>query len=103
MFDSGRWNSAPDKMKQTQHFKILNLLRQNEWTCTNFMYASFIADPRKRLEELRKEGYEMEWRWCQNPTHNHDGHSKEWRLIKSPKPQKSMTSEEILQISLGAK
>lgn len=71
----------------TQHQKIMELLEHNQWVCTNSFYAQFIADPRKRLEELRKQGIKMEWRWCQNEEHNHKGHSKEWRLIEESKKQ----------------
>ncbi len=63
----------------TQHAKILNLLDKGDWVCTSKMYAEFIADPRTRIAELKKKGYNLEWRWCKS--HNyHDGGSKEWRL-----------------------
>ncbi len=68
-------------MFDTQKQKILEMLRNNEWVCTSLMYASFIADPRKRLSDLKKK-YTLEWRWCENPTHNHRGNMKEWRLIR---------------------
>ena len=63
----------------TQHEKILNILSDGAWHCTNEMYASFIADPRTRLCELAKSGMELEWRWCE--THPHKK-SKEWHLIQ---------------------
>lgn len=66
----------------SQQSKIMELLKANEWTCTNEFYSRYIADPRKRLEELRKQGVKMEWRWCENENHNHNGHSKEWKLIE---------------------
>jgi queuine/archaeosine tRNA-ribosyltransferase len=69
-------------MKTSQQTKILNLLDDNQWHCTSQFYSMFIADPRKRLHELREQGKQLEWRWCK--THNfHSGQQKEWRLIPS--------------------
>lgn len=65
----------------SQKNKILLLLQDNSWHCTNEFYASFIADPRSRISELKRNGYILEWRWCQQ--HNH-AKSKEWRLIPEP-------------------
>src|SRR3990167_85222 len=62
----------------TKHQKILSLLADREWICTNSFYASYIADPRTRIVELKKKGYLLEWRWCQTHSHNK---SKEWRLV----------------------
>lgn len=72
----------------TQHEKILSLLSNGEWICTNSFYASYIADPRTRIVELKKKGYLLEWRWCQ--THEHRK-SKEWRLLAEPQ-EKPYTS-----------
>ena len=71
-------------MKDSQQKRIMNLLEQERWVCTNELYALWIADPRKRLCELRDKGVKMEWRWCEHPGHNHDGQSKEWRLLREP-------------------
>ena len=65
----------------TQHQKILSLLADRNWVCTNSFYASYIADPRTRIVELKKKGYLLEWRWCQSHPHNK---SKEWRLMAVP-------------------
>lgn len=66
----------------SQHQKILTLLDKGDWVCTSSMYALFIADPRKRLCELKEKGYQLESRRCQQ--HNyHDAGSKEWRLTDS--------------------
>lgn len=64
---------------------ILNLLREQEYVCTNEFYRRFIADPRTILSRLKKEGYEFYSRPCENPSHNHNGPSKEWKLISEPK------------------
>jgi len=67
----------------TQHDKLLKILEDRQWHCSSEFYASFIADPRSRISELKNLDYQLEWRWCQS--HNyHDGHSKEWRLISTP-------------------
>jgi hypothetical protein len=68
----------------TQQLKILQLLDKGMWTCTSLMYAMYIADPRTRLAELKKAGYNLESRWCQNPDHRHDGQMKEWKLQPQP-------------------
>jgi Helix-turn-helix domain len=65
----------------SQHQKILNLLENGDWVCTSLMYALFIADPRTRLVELKKLGYQLQPRWCENPAHRHEGKMKEWKLI----------------------
>ena len=67
----------------TQHEKILEILSDGNWKCTNLMYASYIADPRTRLCELAKQEVKLEWRWCQ--THPHKK-SKEWRLVQKVAP-----------------
>jgi hypothetical protein len=66
-------------MKTSQQTKILNLLDDGKWHCTSEFYAMYIADPRKRLHELREQKQPLEWRWCK--THDyHAGQQKEWRL-----------------------
>ena len=69
-------------MKTSQQVRILNLLDDNQFHCTSELYAMYIADPRKRLHELREQGKQLEWRWCK--THDyHTGQQKEWRLLPS--------------------
>lgn len=64
----------------SQHEKILNKLSDGNWHCSSELYALFIADPRTRICELKKLGYQLEDRRCQQ--HNfHEGGSKEWRLL----------------------
>jgi len=67
----------------SQHSKILELLDDEAWHCSSAMYAMFIADPRSRLAELKKKGYQLEWRWCKSHDY-HEGGSKEWRLLREP-------------------
>ena len=62
----------------TQHKKIFNILSDGKWHCTNEMYASYIADPRTRIAELKKKGYVFLWQWCKSHPHKK---SKEWQLI----------------------
>ena len=68
---------------ETQHHKILALLDNGQWHCTSEMYALYMADPRKRLCELKKKGYNLEKDKCH--LHNyHKGQSKMWRLVPNP-------------------
>ena len=63
----------------TQHAKILSILEDNQWHCSSEFYAQYIADPRKRLCELKEKGYTLISRWCED--HNyHTGHQKQWKL-----------------------
>ncbi len=64
----------------SQHTKILNLLKNGEWICSSRFYAEYIADPRSRIAELKKKGYQLEWRWCKSHDY-HTGQQKEWKLI----------------------
>ena len=78
---------------------ILNFLRENEWVCSSLLYASYIADPRTRLAELRKQGYVMEWRWCKTHTHFR---SKEWRMVSwRVLAPKNTTTEQTERKTIG--
>lgn len=88
----------------TQKEKILSILDDENWHCTNEFYASYMADPRKRLHELRQK-FTLEWRWCEQ--HDHKG-SKEWRLMSSPDHKTEaptqppeITIEEYLDLTFG--
>jgi len=60
---------------------ILDILKDDKWHCSSEFYAQYMADPRKRLHELKTKGYELENRTCE--LHNyHLGGSKMWRLIQ---------------------
>ena len=65
-------------MKSQQDI-ILDLLSKGDWICSSQFYAQFIADPRTRLCELRKKGFILESRRCEQHDF-HRGGSKEWRL-----------------------
>src|SRR3990167_4745808 len=69
---------------QTQ--KILELLNGGEWVCTSQMYALYMADPRRRLCDLRDKGYILEKRRCELHDY-HRGGSKMWRLVSAPSTQ----------------
>ena len=73
-------------MKKPQTQRILEALQDGSWHCTNEFYADFMADPRRRMVDLRGKGYELESRVCRTHT-NHDGGSKEWRLVEVKKPE----------------
>lgn len=67
-------------MKQSQAKRILSILQDGEWHCTSEFYALFIADPRRRVVDLKEKGYELENQKCSLHTF-HDGGSKMWRLL----------------------
>jgi len=78
---------------QTQ--KILELLNGGDWVCTSQMYALFMADPRRRLCDLRDKGYVLEKERCKLHSY-HKGGSKMWKLVSSPSfPLKLARSEEL--------
>ena len=78
---------------ESQKTKILNILEDKGWHCTNEFYASYMADPRKRLHELRQK-FTLEWRWCEQ--HDHKG-SKEWRLEPSQAQNSALLTHETPQ------
>lgn len=81
----------------TQFDKILALFDDQEWVCTSQMYALFIADPRRRICDLKDKGYVFaEPRICQSHDY-HDGGSKEWKLISEP-IKKEATTEVAPQV-----
>ena len=65
---------------ESQKQKILNLLTDSTWVCTSQMYALYMSDPRRRIVDLKKDGYILESRKCQSHDY-HRGGSKEWHLI----------------------
>lgn len=62
-----------------QQNKVLEWLK-NGWYCTSGM--NYMTDYRKRISELKRKGYELQSRPCQNLNHNHGGGNKEWRWIQ---------------------
>src|SRR3990167_6612712 len=67
----------------SQKQKILNTLIDSEWVCTSNLYALYIADVRKRLQELKEDGYIITSKKCELHDY-HRGGSKMWHLISSP-------------------
>ena len=67
----------------SQQQLILDLLKDGQWICSSQFYASFIADPRTRICELKKKGYLLENRKCEQHDY-HRGFSKEWKLLDIP-------------------
>lgn len=64
----------------SQHQIILNILSDKGWHCTSEMRSEYMADPPKRLQELRDvKGYKFESpQLCRR--HNHRGGVKAWKL-----------------------
>ena len=76
-----------------QKTTILNMLLEGNWVCTSRMYGAYIADPRKRLCELKKDGYELISRKCEQHDF-HKGYSKEWLLMGKDHKIAFLTAEE---------
>ena len=68
---------------KSQKQVILNLLIDREWVCTSDMYALYIADVRRRLVDLKQDGYILTSRKCEQHDY-HAGGSKEWHIISPP-------------------
>ena len=67
-------------MNQSQKNKILELLKNGDWICTSQMYALYMSDPRRRLIDLKNDGYVLESKKCE--LHDfHRGGSKMWKFI----------------------
>lgn len=81
----------------SQHKIILEKLNEGRWVCTNEFYASYIADPRTRICELKKRGYSLVSRPCKNPSHNHKGGSKEWYLNLATTQESARTAPKASQ------
>lgn len=64
----------------SQADKVLELLEASDWVCTSDMYRLYMADPRRRLCDLRDAGHQLKSRKCQQHLY-HKGGSKEWKLV----------------------
>lgn len=79
----------------TQTAKIKQLLSDGAFHCTTEMYSMFIADPRRRLCDLRDKGIELESRWCIKHPHK----MKEWRMLTAV-PVKRYAFDEITGVAI---
>lgn len=86
-------------MKKSQVQRILDVLDDGKWHCTSEFYKDFMADPRRRMVDIRERGHSPECRPCQS--HNyHDGGSKEWRLADKPlKTIQKVVIDEITRVA----
>ncbi len=83
-------------MNKSQVQRIEDALADGKWHCTSQFYADFMADPRARMIDLKKRGYDLEKRPCKS--HNyHDGPTKEWRIKTAP------TTRYPFKVYIGAK
>lgn len=64
----------------SQANKILNILKDEDWHCVNEFIDTYCVDYRRRIVDLKKQGYNLISRRCEK--HNHIGGSKEWMLLK---------------------
>lgn len=65
---------------ESQKTKILNMLLDNSRVCVTEMMAAYIPDYRRRLVDLRQDGYILEGRPCKQHDHR-SKNLKEWHLI----------------------
>ena len=63
----------------TQKEVIKEMLSDGSWLCGTVFMQKFIPEFRSRINEIRKEGFIIEARLCQQ--HNHRGNLQEWRLL----------------------
>lgn len=77
-------------MRTNQKTLIINILDDGNFHCSSEFYREYIADPRSRISSLKKDGHQLEWRWCKSHSY-HDGNQKEWRLIKFSLIQETLT------------
>lgn len=63
----------------TQIERIKEMLADNEWICGTRFMQEFIPEYRSRINEIRKQGFMVETRKCQQ--HNHKGNLQEWRRV----------------------
>lgn len=84
---------------ETQKQIILNMLLDKSFVCVTEMMAAFIPDYRRRLCDLKKDGYQLEGRPCQQ--HNHKSKIlKEWRIVEPPVTQNSAPTGELVEIPI---
>jgi len=84
----------------SQNAKVLALLKSKDWVCTSEIYGMFIADPRRRLCDLKDAGHDLEGKRC--TLHNyHKGPTKMWHLkIKIPRYRYEQTPTGMREIQL---
>lgn len=70
-------------MNKSQVQRIIDALEDGAWHCTSQFYADFMADPRRRMMDIKNRGYTLESRVCRSHAY-HNGQSKEWRMTKIP-------------------
>ena len=81
----------------SQKTKILNLLIDREWVCNTELMAAYIPDYRRRITDLKQDGYILSGRPCQQ--HDHKSKNlKEWHFISSPADRIVATSIKLPQI-----
>ncbi len=66
----------------TQKQDVLMMLWDREWLCVSEFMRAYIPRYSARLFELRRDGWTLEKRRCQQHPHDLD----EWRLAGTPSP-----------------
>src|SRR3990167_8097943 len=77
----------------TQKEVIKEKMANGEWICGTWFMENYVPEYRSRINEIRKEGFEIETRPCRQHSHNSKT-LQEWRLIgENPL---NLTQREIL-------
>ena len=84
---------------KSQVQRILDKLVDGQYHCTSEFYADYMADPRARMQDLKRKGYTLESRPCQKHSY-HDGPTKEWKLTYDPQ-KKTSTAKYIYKVING--
>lgn len=76
----------------SQHTKLLNLLDDSRWHCSNELRDLFVPEYRSRINELRKCGYVIKALKCN--LHKHSGNMQMWRIFEKPASQDTPQTEQ---------
>ena len=90
-----------ENMKETmksQVQRIIDALSDGKWHCTSEFYGDFMADPRRRMIDIKERGFYLHSRKCQRHPY-HSGGSKEWIMGKESLPKKQVV--EFVETSEG--
>jgi len=73
----------------TQKDSLLEMLNKGEWRCGSEFLQAYLPEYRSLINKLRRVGYQIVTRSCENPGHFHKSkRMQEWHLLttKTPPP-----------------
>lgn len=89
-----------------QKTRVLEMLASGLWICSSSFLKEYIPEYRSRINELRKEGYQVQAVKC-NLHDYHEGNSRMWRLLSiptkvapTPKFEPLKQDQEVRQLTL---